>query len=77
MAMWRRWILHDADAAATRRLVVGDCEATSGLIRRGIAPMEDWMLPEDLPEPLLDVIRQPPEEAGDLPAWLIDAVGSL
>jgi hypothetical protein len=70
--MWRRWVLLDPDADPTGYVTVSVCDANPGLLRRGIAPTDGWTLPEDLPEPELEIIRQPPEEAGEFPGWLTD-----
>ncbi len=75
-AVWRRWILLDPDAESTGYVVVSACETRSGSLRRGLVPTDAWRLPSDLPEPDLEVIRQLPEEAGELPEWLSDALGS-
>lgn len=70
--MWRRWVLLDPEADPKGYVTVSSCDANPGLLRRGIAPTDGWTLPEDLPEPELVIIRQPPEEAGEFPGWLSD-----
>ena len=69
---WRRWLLHDPEAPLAEKVVV-DLRVKPGEEPRlytGIAPLSDWMVPADLPEPGLRVIRQRPEEEGPLPTWL-------
>ncbi len=74
--MWRRWILLDPDADPKGHAPVLECDAIPGRLRRGIAPTDGWILPRALPDPGLEVIRQPPEEAGEFPEWLTNAFGS-
>ena len=69
---WRRWSLHDPGAPLAESVVV-DLQVDPDReprLRAGIAPQANWIVPDDLPEPGLRVIRQRPEEEGPLPPWL-------
>lgn len=70
---WRRWALHDVDADPTSAVEV-DVEIRPDaipLLHRGVAPDPNWMIPDDLPDPGLRIIRQRPEEEGELPDWVL------
>ncbi|HSG80199.1 MAG TPA: glycosyltransferase [Acidimicrobiia bacterium] len=75
---WRRWALLDPDAPLPDSVEVGAKidAAFEPTLWRGMLPTPGWASPEDLPEPELEVIRQPPEEDGPLPAWISNEPGS-
>jgi len=74
--MWRRWVLLDPDADPHGHVTVPGCDARSGWLSSGMAPTDGWTVPASLPDRELEVIRQAPEEAGELPQWLSDAISS-
>ena len=69
---WRRWALCDPDAELAQSVEVDLRVKTDrgASLYAGIAPDPVWMVPQNLPEPGLRVIRQRPEEEGPLPGWL-------
>ena len=70
---WRRWALHDPAAPCTGHVEVsvGTNPAVVPRLDRGIAPLEEWMVPKDLASSDVRVVRQPPEVEGALPSWLV------
>ena len=72
--LWRRWVLVDPDAPPAGHVGVEGSVTRPSSLRRAMAPDPAWMIPSDLPEKGLDVIRQPPEEEGRFPAWIDEAL---
>ena len=68
---WRKWVLHDpaADPNTTISLDIRTRSQARPSLSRGMCPLPGWTVPANLPEPDLEVIRQRPEEEGQLPGW--------
>ncbi|MDP8957803.1 MAG: glycosyltransferase family 2 protein, partial [Actinomycetota bacterium] len=72
--LWRRWALLDPGSPHEGLLQV-EVEAEGDPVElgryRGAFPLAGWALHLDLPQPEAPILRQPPEEEGPLPAWLM------